>query len=219
MLDMKNASKTSILALTLISLLGISCDPFGGTEPYVPKIYIDQQLLDYTCFPEGSYWIYKNTTTGAIDSSYVSSGPQIPGVFLRDFGGDMYIDREQISLRKIIMDREFSCLNQIWNYDERVGLKTCEYKLRDREYAVTYTMISLDSGKTIQENKDSLYIGKMSMNGFEFEDVFEITMGPPDEGPANFFGRVMFAKGVGAIRREIYPGEMWELIRYYIPEK
>lgn len=205
-------------ALLLISVFGISCDPFGGPEPFVPKIYIDQQLLDYTSFPEGSYWIYKNTTTGAIDSSYVSDGPEIPGLFNRDWGG-IYIDKEQISLEKVIMGRKFGCLNQIWSYDSQIGLKSCEYSVHDQEFSISYTMISLDSGITIQENMDSLYIGNVSMNGFDFEDVFEITMGPADEGLANFFGRVMFAKGVGAIRREIYPGEMWELIRYYIPEK
>jgi len=204
--------------LLLISLLGISCDPFAGPEPFVPKIYIDQQLLNYTCFPEGSYWIYKNTTTGAIDSSFVSSGPQIPGEFLRDWGGK-YIDKEYISLRKYIMGREFTCFNQIWSYDKEIDLKTCEYNVYDLEYGVTYTMITLDSAQTVEEYMDSFFIGDLSMNGFDFEGVFETTMGPPDEGPANFFGRVMFAKGVGAIRREIYPGEMWELIRYYIPEK
>lgn len=87
-------SKTLVPSiLTLISLLGISCDPFGGPEPFVPKIYIDQQLLDYTCFPEGSYWIYKNTTTGAIDSSYVSSGPDSPSLFDRDWGVDTLIKK------------------------------------------------------------------------------------------------------------------------------
>ncbi|MGB0429048.1 MAG: hypothetical protein ACPGLV_01150 [Bacteroidia bacterium] len=202
----------------LISLLEISCDPFGGPEPFVPKIYIDQQLLDYTCFPEGSYWIYKNTTTGAIDSSYVSSGPDSPSLFERDWGG-VYIDKEIVSIVKVIMGREFGCLNTIWYYDKEEPSKLCEYMITDIDFGTSYTMITLDSAKSVNEFMDSLYIGNVNINGFEFEEVFEITMGPPDEGPANFFGRVMFAKGVGAIRREIYPGEMWELIRYRIPEK
>jgi hypothetical protein len=37
--------------------------------------YIPQQFKDYGIYNEGSYWVYKNETTGMVDSSYMNFTP------------------------------------------------------------------------------------------------------------------------------------------------
>jgi len=42
----------------------------------IPEYYIRQELKDYGMFLNGSYWIYRNDSTGETDSVYVTNQPR-----------------------------------------------------------------------------------------------------------------------------------------------
>jgi hypothetical protein len=58
----------STTAASLIWLQGCKCH--GNCCDYVPVYYLNTGLYPYL-FKTGTFWVYKNQTTGAIDSEYV----------------------------------------------------------------------------------------------------------------------------------------------------
>lgn len=58
------------IQVLFILLIFLGCNKESGWKEYIPE-----QLKQYSIFQEGSYWVYKNEITGAIDSSYISSPP------------------------------------------------------------------------------------------------------------------------------------------------
>ena len=65
-------SSPGFIAVQLFLLLSvlIGCSKKSGYNEYIPE-----QLKQYSVFQKGSYWVYLNEATGAIDSSYLSKPP------------------------------------------------------------------------------------------------------------------------------------------------
>lgn len=59
----------SLLACFATSLFLPSC------KKSIPEYYIRQELKEYSVFQNGSYWIYRNDSSGINDSAFVINGP------------------------------------------------------------------------------------------------------------------------------------------------
>jgi hypothetical protein len=72
------AQLKAILICLLISVMLLSSRCRKKCEPVTPeKILIPQEILDYVDFKKGTYWIFKDSITGDIDSSIVISSEHI----------------------------------------------------------------------------------------------------------------------------------------------
>src|SRR6185295_7587176 len=58
------------LAFFMLSVYGCSCDKEGG-GPNNDNWTIPQEVKDYSLFKPGTYWIYEDSASGALDSVYV----------------------------------------------------------------------------------------------------------------------------------------------------
>ena len=60
--------KNLIFIITIISIVFIASD---CKKEEKPTVYMPQEFKDYVDFPVGSYWIYEDSISGAIDSVYI----------------------------------------------------------------------------------------------------------------------------------------------------
>ncbi|MCX6305488.1 MAG: hypothetical protein NT040_11020 [Bacteroidetes bacterium] len=67
---MKSSPRFISVQLLLLLSVFIGCSKKSGYNEYIPE-----QLKQYSVFQEGSYWVYKNESTGMIDSSYLLKPP------------------------------------------------------------------------------------------------------------------------------------------------
>jgi hypothetical protein len=58
------------IQLLIVFLISLGCSKKSGYNEYIPA-----QLKQYSVFQVGSYWVFKNESTGTIDSSYLLNPP------------------------------------------------------------------------------------------------------------------------------------------------
>ena len=87
-----------VIFISIISLLFISSckkDPELQSGPSIPL----QDLPAYSHFKLGTYWVYKDSTSGIEDSMYVYSDTAYiyynPGNGVQEAGNYMYYDRSE----------------------------------------------------------------------------------------------------------------------------
>lgn len=208
----KNASLCLVLLLFICFLW--SCDRSDNSE-YVRKINVDDEILEYTYFPEGSYWIFKNVVSGEIDSSFVSIQGERYSRYEKEWIDDKYLNFESLSIRKFIRGREFSCMTFIEHYEATTPLKLTTYRIYNNELGSDYPF-SWDSTKSLAQSNnhvefhDSIWVGARW-----YYNVLESNLTPEIEDSV-YFVRTFYAKGIGAIRREFSDGSSWDLVKYHI---
>ncbi len=88
------------IAIAICFICG-NCEKPGG-----PTYYIPQELKDYVMFPKGSYWIFEDSLSGAIDS-----------IYLIDY--KTYIEEPNFHEKQEILEQTF--YSSYWNNERKGG--------------------------------------------------------------------------------------------------
>jgi hypothetical protein len=174
---------------------------------------MDQDFKDYTLFKAGSYWIYKDSATGAIDSInlYKSNIYISPGSDKIRYNSEVY----EISLTSSIDDTLISGSGKTSPTDPyayNLG------RLHDYQNIIAYFFSTTGLSKGHQYHYliyTDLYDSLKVFNQF-YKDViiFENTYNPATYLPRKIF----YSKNVGIIRKELYNGQVWNLVRYHVSQ-
>ncbi|MCK6648418.1 MAG: hypothetical protein L6Q66_02075 [Bacteroidia bacterium] len=211
--------------LFLSTIILISCEKFDYEKYYEQPPDPLEDLPSYSYFKTGTYWIYKDSVTNALDSIYVfadtnylyhqTNTTQEEGDYM------FYGFRAYSSYDSCIYYYSISMGNYILSTRE-VGALLRKYKQTDyigATYLMTNRFIEGDQigyyaaqGITYyKQSYDSLLIGtNVFRDVVKFHHTKDETM---ELSPSN----VYFSKHVGLIRKEkLNTNQVWELVRYQI---
>ena len=175
---------------------------------------LHQELRDYTQYPVGSWWVYRNIVNGVEDSLYLKS---------TDTG--TYFHKGEDAMAEYFSDTLFSSIR---------GLQHGR-AASTGDYISQYLRGPINSSWTIDDKffwKDQMQPGVSGVVGLRFGDLLDsFRMGDsvytevavfdmPGE-PAGFFQyRNHWAKGIGLIQEAFYTPEgdsaIWQLQRWHI---
>ncbi len=194
----------------------LSCGLFRNTPEEIPYLPFSQYVKDYTLYQPGSYWIYQDSAnTSRMDSVYV-----------KDSYCDTTID-EQMSIRinqeGCISFYRFMGLDWFFNY----------FTFNADLSIPTYVLEEILDGSSnyhpafhFFEDKhpgDSMFIGHLTtyisdrlpsvtLLGNSFNDVVVVTHG--ENWAGNPTREIWWAPHVGIIRRVMWDGTTWKLLRW-----
>lgn len=218
--------KKIIFLSVLIVIFFTTCkkDPDASPQPPGPA-YTPQNLAAYSYFKTGTYWIYKDSTSGVEDSIYVytdtsysyyqNNGIQAEGNYM--FYNcialsyyDTYHYHYSISMGNYILStKEVGTVRVRTKPTDYVG----ETYLMSNRF-VTNDVITwyLGAGSTYyKEMRDSMNI--LGVNYLLVAKFYDTNNAAEYNSPTNFF----IAKNIGIIRKEkLDSNKVWNLIRYNI---
>jgi hypothetical protein len=184
-----------------------------------PTYYIDQEFKDYCVFPVGSYWVYEDSASKAIDSISVF----LSEISIMKKNNKQSYNSENFTLktaRTYTNDTTFAfgyhysfqgdcyVLNEgvIFNYTRTDFAKF--FSIKDTGYVLNSSECSILKHES---NLDSIII---NANKYYNIKVFTNIFFPnPPYAEEN---RIFHSRKVGVIRRELHNGQVWNLIRYHI---
>lgn len=197
--------------LLLLSLLWLGC-----RRDKTPTIYVHKEMLPYCWFPNGGYWVYEDVTTpGVMDSTYAygNSGVDIiPDAYRLGYEAEWYyvgyFSRGHAGWQGITShaygdDFEFSISLMEESFTDSAGEHRSTLLFWDEDSPDTLIM---EAYLTIVVRLDSITI-----SGTTYHDVIQSTNSPAQETV-----EVIWARGVGIVRRTMADGTIWELVRYHI---
>jgi len=82
---MKQFMRLGILMVFILLLILDSCKK---KEP--EKIYIPEEVKQFTVFQSGSYWIYRNESKGELDSCFINESPNFMYEDLTNLGANLW---------------------------------------------------------------------------------------------------------------------------------
>ena len=210
--------KRAVLSLIVFLSLGCMCSTCVSCEPDGPTYYMDQEFKDYIVYPQGSYWVYEEMSSGQIDTVKIySSEIKIHnGQTILGFNYEEYLVLMKSSFNNDTISGVGGIDFTDKNFSEYEEGSTNIHKILNRSllffskkpvgYELNYTEVDLVDYLEFLE----LY----TVFSLEYEDVkvFEHKINYYSEQPK----RVYFAKGVGIIKKELFNGEIWQLKKYFI---
>ncbi len=219
--------KLQHLFLFLVVVFSLSSCLFDGEErkkkdPWdngKPTYYLDDTIKKFTVFPVGSWWVYQDSASGGYDTiSVQSSNIEIRVSNKTDFNFE--------SCRMILESSSFT-------YPISIGCAntgdTSELGTELNIYRETVVDSPSPIGGGIiffSWDVDSLHVYGNSINTYGimkrkwinqingFKSVYVVTY--PFEKSAYIPKINYFASGVGQIRKEMFNGEVWNLVNYHI---
>lgn len=199
------------LIIFLICVTCISCDYTWGKK-HTTTYSFSQEFNDYVVFNTGSYWIYEDSASKMIDSIYlfdriISYSDGRPGSNEKTeslnewkhssltqntllFKGYLQMLKEDGIYAEIIAGNSNSDINY---FDGNIG-----------SYPVFSTVT------IYAEKKDSI----------SFQETFrhvKVFLNLQQMYP-NHAKRVYYAKNIGLVRKELFNGQVWNLVRYHVSQ-
>lgn len=159
------------LSFFVILMSCVACEKEKGTavktlpEKFVP---VSQTIKDYAYFKAGSYWIMRDSTSGALDSTYVES---VTTGTVKSVANDTTYKVEQITLRF----KSTYIPNGFYRLERDKVYSTYTY---DREY--NYAKLVLDSSLVKQHVTSDGYIWEWTrflsrnLNGVPYNHVIRV---------------------------------------------
>lgn len=201
-------SKKIIFLLSSVILLTVSCK-----ELITTKRYVNEELKEFLDFKPGSYWIYRDTATGKLDSMYIAN---------------YYSAVSEVS------DEKVKNIYEQIHYEQRWGKKTIgvSFDLPPNENETKYHYVNY----TGTEGPGKYFFGWSDENGFPetnnniphlkieylpllnvynttYSDVIKSeSVGLGDE----FLNACYLKRNVGIVKFEFADSAVYELIRYNI---
>lgn len=181
--------------------------------------YLSQEFLSYIDFPIGSYWIYKDTAVGTIDSIYVIENQRI-----KKHDRNEKLDYETISVHTVHHSKGFK--------DTIFGRGLSEPGFREGNNPLCGYHVSLpkygimDIFKFFTPNEvgkfaplgGSAFINakndKLIIQGREYSNTVTTEFKVQQNG--NLIKSEVYAQNVGVIRTVYSDGHVFDLIRYHI---
>jgi hypothetical protein len=185
---------------------------FSCKKPESPIVYVQKEMLEYCWFPDGSYWVYEEENTpGWMDSIY-SAGAKtsiIPDNTNEGFQSESYgwqlngtvntywqtviawgnppdFDKSYSEMTEFYRDTDPPQQDYIFFWDAKYG----------PELPTATVGIS-------QNYHDSIVIA-----GNTYYHAIEVVKSPS--------WHMIWAKGVGVVKRSMMNGQVWNLVRYRI---
>ncbi|MDD3629543.1 MAG: hypothetical protein PHF55_00750 [Bacteroidales bacterium] len=195
-------TKILFIILAIICCIATDCDNNNDKPTY----YLDQEIKDYTLFPVGSYWVYKDSANSLIVDSV--------NLIWQEFNlGEISYEPFKYEFFKqnkysLYWDSIFFCDGTAYTYDV---YKTCIYKERGITHFFSQKKVGdiIYSNDLLYENYlDSLMIGQ---NTFYKVKIFKFINGNIEN-----YKRIYWAYNIGIIKREFGDGTIWILEKYFI---
>lgn len=195
--------------LVFISLISMCMD--CGRQPIY---YLDDDFKDYAIHPTGSFWVYEEVTSRAIDTlKILSSEHRIDNGGIDHVGFESY---EQIIFSSLLNEpisakgapstnnREISVYYEIYlSYSSQPFGSEFETRLKpDSRIITTLTFKEFLDSETVLSNV--------------FHDVK--VFGHKVEVVPGQVKRTFYSRNVGMIKKEMFNGEIWQLKSFFINE-
>jgi hypothetical protein len=228
-MDMRNLFIIFNIFLTVSN----GCDGCKDEEPQPTKCngYIEfpQLLKDYFLFKDSSYWIYKDSVTGTLDSFWVIDYKK-ESYWPYRITGTRYCPCYEILEYKIKKSNYYKM--------ERVFLQPFHFntvKESDQRYFVRFDLINNSNSQLFKTEDrfisigiDSIFNETPNVGGYIYKlhqiEVnnklyFDIQfLNYPNSNPYDWVHRIYYAKNIGAIKFEDEDGRVWELVRHHVKQ-
>lgn len=213
MTSIKPSTTVSFFLLLCGSMLFWGC-PSKPPEPATTPL--SNTLKQYFGFPEGSYWIYEDSLTTAVDSSVYTN-------YLLDENvghnfGNCTLERMRVQLYRSFYDITLNGSTETFcdTFDETFffGPQPVFFRSMVESSSNPGVLDEIDPGT---EGNGIVYVALHStytVRGTEYPDVreYRITQSLGDA----WFAQVYFAPGVGMVKQVTEDGRIWELVRYQV---
>ena len=186
----------------------------GKKDKEHPTYYLGQRYKDYAVYKVGSYWIYEDSASKVIDSIYLYKQE----ISINDGGGIVPFNSEGIYENRYSSLYNDTLLCNGGIVSDRSGAIYRVARLND------YFNSNIDYfegliGQLAPGTFYSYYIDKKDSIVFNNQkffdvDIFENTQQEYSYQPR----RTYYAKHVGLVRKELFNGEVWNLIRYQVSQ-
>ena len=221
---MKNKFLYYALAFFIFSVCSCSCDKEGGDPEPLPVIDAPQALKDYIVFKPGTYWIYKDSTSGVVDSVFVTDFIEGHDTLYPSHAASGIYEWFQVNTHSALDGYDYYYK---FNADDIYHIANTLYavnreKLKPGDYVGTiYCFISpFTIGLTAYTVYDvttvSNYYSGITIGSHLFPEVVKIheTRNVTEEQQVtNFY----FSKNIGIVRKELVDSsKVWNIERYFI---
>jgi hypothetical protein len=223
MLEMKKWCKIYLIPLLSLLMLVFSC----REKPDPPTYLFPSEFLPYIVFQNGSYWVYEDSATGALDSVVVSN-------YVREIA-PVYEDdlpvNDIIRYNEVIRFKTYSFFNSREHQmaagclcTEPTPGNSCFFLYRHFDHPGESRVIflavydfHLEQVGTIGEETIAIY-PLYSVDSHVFENVVK-TVIPVDDSESGYTTYYYLGKGAGIIRKEVQTASgtwrIWKLKRYH----
>lgn len=209
-----------IVPCILLLSLAQSCQPEADPFAYADQQKYITELKEYTYFKEGSYWIYEDSISGAIDSQFVFHAAEGDGYYsdgYKKYWFECFILSAYDTFE--YKHRFYSS----WTGKNPYRSKVFRAKTRIGDYVGETILIEypIVPGNTLYwGNGDMITTASFApyqqVGDSTFYDVVTVThQDDPTTGGA---GECQLARHKGIISQRIDGGPYWRLIRYHVEQ-
>mgnify|MGYP001273056805 CR=1 FL=1 len=212
------------LSSILITLLYNSCkkEPKScvGFVPY------PQMVKDYLLFKDSSYWIYKDSATGTLDSFWVKDYEKQSYWPYKETGTRdcPCYEEYKYKINRVFTDNVQEIRLQSYHYNKGKEKEKFygEFVLRGINYFYRsekrFSTVGYDSiwNETPVKGGYIFKLPKIEINNKTYIDIQFLNY--PSPNPYDWVRRIYYAKNIGCIKFEDENGKVWELIRYKIKQ-
>jgi hypothetical protein len=197
--------------LSLICGTYISCDGTWGKK-HTNTYTLSQEFKDYTVFNTGSYWVYEDSASKAIDSIYLFSQTFsfVGGSYNRPDKSESLEQRKYSSLHldTLFFIGYLPLDNQDGVYAE---LMTNILNLDINYFEATLGSYGVPSSNITfyDEKRDSIFFR---------EKFYQVKIFTNLQQFINQSKKVYYANHIGLVRKELFNGQVWNLVRYHVSQ-
>jgi hypothetical protein len=207
----KNTMKKALLLALVPLLMATTCNK---KEKEYPTYYMDQEFKDYTLFKVGSYWVYQDSASKQIDSVYLYKQE----ITINDRRKAVNYNYEQFTenLKSSLYD---TLVGEGLKLSESGGFVYGILRLNDfTNYASSYfqtpTIGELDPLYRIIKYQTYRNDTTISNKNYTQVKVFEANQ----QSFSYQSHKIFYSKHLGLVRKELFNGEVWNLIRHHVTQ-
>jgi hypothetical protein len=207
--------KISFLTLLLPFFLSSGCWYNGKSIENSHTDFMDQEFKDYIIFPQGSYWVYQDSATLNTDSVVLYS--QIIEIVDRKIPAGYYVETVDQKFSSSFRNDTFRIFGEAVK-DEQYS--SCLLFAEGHSYNSFFSNKDIgDSINYILNNlKYSDFEAVKNINGVNFNEVKTFENIHPGNISLSHPEKIYYAKKIGVVRKELFNGKVWNLIRYHTSE-
>ena len=177
----------------------------------VTSEFIPSELKEYTLFQPGSFWIYKNEITGAIDSSYITKKPEFV------YHSEGY-DIDTLEICHIYFDGTFISSTQLEPHHYYMYINRYEFEAIRPTSFTPDQIFNFGGGATL---KYFPLIDSMTIDNTTFHNVFVTQHQYVSLAGDTFSNTSYFVKKIGLIKfnRKVPNADTtWHILTYHVKQ-
>ncbi len=213
-----------ILTIVFLFLIGINltscnddkCDDCVSICDSSNTIFLPQEVKDYFCFKEGSYWVYKDSISGVFDSIWIKNA-------VIEIGN-------QPSMKKNC-NEVYSCVFSSLEYGgwicqiESVGPKVVNdifnFKFLNTNNGLLVYRFEYKDNAFIVNTAEGGVVSKMDsidINGAVYKNILYLNYPNPVQR-TEYYKTAYYSPLVGLVKCITQDGKVWELIDYKVSQE